>query len=150
MAQLSHPFMTTEKTTALTTQTFVDKVMSLLFIMMSRFLITFLPRRKHLLISWLQTFSTVILEPKKIQTWVWASSGRWLKHRDAWHAAVHGLTKCQTQLSNWTNSIVRKNFTISHLIINNYVYVSRVSRVSVLFNRQQFVLSVFILLLKVS
>ena len=50
MAQLSHPYMTTEKTTALTTQTFVNKVMSLLFIMLSRFLTTFLPRSKHLLI----------------------------------------------------------------------------------------------------
>ena len=73
-----------------------------------------------------------------------------VKHRNAWHAAAHGVTKHQTQLSNWTNALVRKNFTISHLIINNYFYVSSVSRVSVLFNRQHFVLLVFILLLKVS
>ena len=64
--QLSHPYMTTGKTMALTRQTFVGKVMSLLFNMLSRLLITFLPRSKHLLISWLQSPSTVILEPPKI------------------------------------------------------------------------------------
>ena len=63
--QLSHPYMTTGKTTALTRQTFVDKVMSLLFNMVSRLVITFLPRSKCLLISWLQSPSAVILEPKK-------------------------------------------------------------------------------------
>ena len=63
--QLSHPCMTTGKTIALTRQTFVGKVMSLLFTMLSRFVITFLPRSKHLLISWLQSPSAVILEPKK-------------------------------------------------------------------------------------
>ena len=63
--QLSHPYMTTGKTIALTRQTFVDKVMSLLFNMLSRLVITFLPRSKHLLISWLQSPSTVILEPPK-------------------------------------------------------------------------------------
>ena len=66
MVQLSHPYMTTGKTTDLTIQTFVSKVMSLLFNKLSRFVITFLPRSKHLLISWLQSPSTVILEPKKI------------------------------------------------------------------------------------
>ena len=63
--QLSHPYMTTGKTIALTRQTFVDKVMSLLFNMLSRLIITFLSRSKHLLISWLQSPSTVILEPPK-------------------------------------------------------------------------------------
>ena len=63
--QLSHPYMTTEKTTALTTWTFVGKVMSLLFNMLSRLVIAFLPRSKCLLISWLQSPSAVILEPKK-------------------------------------------------------------------------------------
>ena len=66
--QLSHPYMTTEKTIALTRQTFVDKVMSLLFNMLSRLVITFLPRRKHLLISWLQSPSGVILEPTEIKS----------------------------------------------------------------------------------
>ena len=65
--QLSHPYMTTGKTIALTRQTFVDKVMSLLFNMLSRLVITFLPRSKRLLISWLQSPSAVILEPKKIK-----------------------------------------------------------------------------------
>ena len=63
IVQLSHPYMTTGKTIALTRWTFVDKVMSLLFNMLSRLIITFLPRRKHILISWLQSPSAVILEP---------------------------------------------------------------------------------------
>ena len=63
--QLSHPYMTTGKTTALTRRTFVGKVMSLLFNMLSRLVITFLPKCKCLLISWLQSPSAVILEPKK-------------------------------------------------------------------------------------
>ena len=66
--QLSHPYMTTGKTIALTRWTFVDKVMSLLFNMLSRLVITFLPRSKHLLISWLQSPSAVILEPNKIKS----------------------------------------------------------------------------------
>ena len=65
IVQLSHPYMTTGKTIALTRQTFVSKVMSLLFNMLSRLVITFLPRSKRLLISWLQCGSAVILEPKK-------------------------------------------------------------------------------------
>ena len=64
--QLSHPYRTTGKTIALTRQTFVGKVMSLLFNMLSRLVITFLPRSKRLLISWLQSPSAVILEPPKI------------------------------------------------------------------------------------
>ena len=66
--QLSHPYMTTGKTIALTRWTFVGKVMSLLFNMLSRLVITFLPRSKCLLISWLQSPSAVILEPKKIKS----------------------------------------------------------------------------------
>ena len=68
MVQLSHLYLTTGKTIALTIQTFVDKVMSLLFNMLSRFVITFLPRSNHLLISWLQSPSGVILESKKIKS----------------------------------------------------------------------------------
>ena len=64
--QLSHPYMTTGKNIALTRWTFVGKVISLLFDMLSRLVITFLPRSKCLLISWLQSPSAVILEPKKI------------------------------------------------------------------------------------
>ena len=68
MVQLSHPYITAGKTIALARQTFVGKVMSLLFNMLSRFVITFLPRNKCLLISWLQSPSAVILEPKKIKS----------------------------------------------------------------------------------
>ena len=68
IVQLSHPYMTTGKTIALTRQTFVGKVTSLLFNMLSRLVITFLPRSKHLLISWLLSTSAVILEPKKIKS----------------------------------------------------------------------------------
>ena len=66
--QLSHPYMTTGKTIALTRRTFVGKVMSLLFNMLSRLVIAFLPRSKRLLISWLQSPCAVILEPKKIKS----------------------------------------------------------------------------------
>ena len=68
IVQLSHPYMTTGKIIALTKQTFVGKVMSLLFNMLSRLVIAFLPRRKHLLILWLQSPSAVILEPPKIKS----------------------------------------------------------------------------------
>ena len=68
MVQLSHLHMTLGKTIALTRQTFVGKVMSLLFNMLSIFVIAFLPRSKHLLILWQQPLSTVILEPKKIKS----------------------------------------------------------------------------------
>ena len=66
IVQISHPYMTTGKTIALTRRTFVDKVISLLFNILSKLVITFLPRSKHLLISWLQSPSAVILEPRKI------------------------------------------------------------------------------------
>ena len=66
MVQFSHPNMTTVKTIALTRQTFIGKVMFLLFNMLSRFVIAFLPSSKHLLISWLQSPSAVILEPRKL------------------------------------------------------------------------------------
>ena len=66
IVQLSHPYMSTGKTIALTRQTFVDKVRPLLFNMLPRLVITFLPRSKRLLISWLQSPSAVILEPQKI------------------------------------------------------------------------------------
>ena len=68
MVQLSHPYMTTGKTIALTRWIFVSKVIYLLFNMLSGFVIVFLPRSKHLLISWLQSPSAVILEPPKIKS----------------------------------------------------------------------------------
>ena len=68
IVQLSHPYMTTGKTIALTIQTFIYKVMSLLYNTLSRFVIAFLPRSKRLLILWLQSPATVILDPKKIKS----------------------------------------------------------------------------------
>ena len=68
IVQLSHPYMTTGKTKALNRWTFVGKVMSLLCHMLSKLVITFLPRSKHLLSSWLQSLSAVILEPKQIKS----------------------------------------------------------------------------------
>ena len=68
LVQLSHPYMTTGKTIAFTRPTFVGKVMSLLFNMLSRLVLTFLPRSKRLLISWLLSPSAVILEPPKIKS----------------------------------------------------------------------------------
>ena len=68
MVQLSHPYVTAGKTIALTRQTFIGKVMSLLFSILSRLVIVFLPRSKCLLISWLQSLSAVIWEPKKIKS----------------------------------------------------------------------------------
>ena len=68
MVQLWHPYMTARKTVALTMQTFVSKVVSLLFNMLSRLVVVFLPKSKHLLILWLQSPSAVILESKKIKS----------------------------------------------------------------------------------
>ena len=68
MIQFSHPYKSTGKTIALTRQTFVNKVMSLLSNMLSGFVMAFLPRSKHLLISWMQSPSAVILEPPKIKS----------------------------------------------------------------------------------
>ena len=68
IVQLSHPYMTTRKTIALTRQTFVSKAMFPLFYLLSRLVIAFLPRSKHLLISWLQSPSAMILEPPKIKS----------------------------------------------------------------------------------
>ena len=85
--QLSHPYMTTEKTIALTRQTLVGKIMSLLLDMLSRLVITFFPRSKRLLISWLQSPSAVILEPKKIKSdsvsTVWPSISHEVMGQDA-------------------------------------------------------------------
>ena len=76
VVQLSHPYMTTGKTIALTRRTFFGKVMSLLFNMLSRLVIAYLPRSKRLLISWLQSPSTVILEPPEIKSDRWGISKR--------------------------------------------------------------------------
>ena len=76
IVQLSHPYMTTGKAIALTRWTVIGKVMSLLFNMLSRLVITFLPRSKRLLISWLQSPSAVILEPPKIKSCHYSLAGR--------------------------------------------------------------------------
>ena len=111
--QLSHPYMTTGKTIALTTRTFVDKVMSVLFNMLSRLVVTFLPRSKRLLISWLQLPSAVILEPRKIMSATISTVYPSICHEtmgpDAttlalWmlSAEVHGVAKSWAGLSDWT------------------------------------------------
>ena len=83
VVQLSHPYMTTGKTIAFTRWTYVDKVMSLLFNMLSRLVITFLPRSKCLLISWLQSPSAVILQPNwkgDPQIWLCTLRQGWKRH----------------------------------------------------------------------
>ena len=96
IVQLSHPYMITGKTIALTRWIFVSKVMSLLFNMLSRFpvahLITFLPRSKHLLISWLQSPSAVILEPKKIKSLTLSIISPSTRHEVMGLYAMHDLT----------------------------------------------------------
>ena len=80
MVQLSHPYTTTGKTAALTRQTFVSKVMSLLFNILSRFVIAFLPRSKHLLISWLKSPSAEIWKPKKIKSLAFSTVSPSISH----------------------------------------------------------------------
>ena len=98
MLQLSHSYMTTGKTITLTIQTFVSKMMSLLFNVLSRFVITFLLRSKHLLISWLQSLSAVILEPKKTVCRWWITS--W--NQDFWEKYQ------QPQICRWYQPNGRK------------------------------------------
>ena len=94
IVQLSHPYMTNGKTIALTRWTFVDKVMSLLFNMLSRLVITFLLRSKRLLISWLQSPSAVILEPPKIKSY-------WTFHYTPERRNTAPSTRTPTQASLW-------------------------------------------------
>ena len=86
MVQPSHPYMTTGEIIALTRWTFVGKVMSLLFNMLPRLVIAFLPRSKCLLISWLQTLSAVILEPKKIKSVTASTFSSFWSDETGWHA----------------------------------------------------------------
>ena len=88
MSQLSHPYTTTGKTIALTKWTFVDKVISLLFNMLSRLVIAFLPRSKHLLISWLQSPSAVIWEPQKIKSVTVSIVSPSISHEVMWSDAM--------------------------------------------------------------
>ena len=96
IVQLSHPYMTTGKTIALTRQTFVDKVMSLLFNMLYRLVITFLPRSKYLFISWLQSPSALILEPPKIKSDTVYSFSNYLPRSDG--TACHDLCFLNVEL----------------------------------------------------
>ena len=121
MVQLSHSYMTTGKTLALTIWTFVGKVMSLLFNMLFRLVIAFLPRSKLLLISWLQSPSAVTLEPKKLKSVTVSIDSpsicyevmgpddiiysmdmslcklwEFVMGREAWHPTVHGFAKSWT------------------------------------------------------
>ena len=88
IVQLSHPYMTTGKTIGLTRWTFVGKVMSLLFNMLSRLVLTFLSRSKCLLISWLQSPSTVILEPRKIKSYTVSTVSPSICHEIMWPDAI--------------------------------------------------------------
>ena len=126
MVQLSHPYLTTEKTIALTRQTFFAKVISLLFNMLSRLVIAFLSRSKLLLISWLQSPSAVILEPRKIKSVTLSIVSPSICHEvmgldgegngtplqysclenpmdgGAWKPTVHGVAEGRTRLSDFT------------------------------------------------
>ena len=95
--QLPHPYMTTGKTIALTRQTFVGKVMSLFLNILSRLVITFLPRSKHLLISWLQSPPAVILEPKQLLLNAFSASIGW----DGWMASPTQWTWVWADSSSW-------------------------------------------------
>ena len=94
MVQLSHSYMTTRKTIDLTVQTLVGKVMSLLFYMLSRFVLAFLPRSKHILISGLQSLSVEILEPKKIKSVTASTSAPSICHEVMGPDAVILVVKC--------------------------------------------------------
>ena len=104
--QLSHPYMTTGKTIALTRRTFVGKVMSLLLNMLSRLVITFLPGSRHLLISWLQSPSAVILEPQKIKSDTVSPVSPSISHEVLisqlihWWSKSHDHTQQQGKLGN--------------------------------------------------
>ena len=107
MVQLSHQYMTTGKTRALTIQTFVSKMMSLLFNTLSRLVTAFLPRSKHLLISWLQSPSAVILEPKKKSATLSIVSHKFaMKWRDCQTCSVLKC-QCHTQenINPWSKTV---------------------------------------------
>ena len=114
----SHPYMTMGKTIALIIQTFVGKVMSLLFNVLSRFVIAFLPRSKHLWISWLQSLSTVILEPNKIKSATVSIFSHSICHEvmglDAMISVFWKLSfKSAFSLSSFT--LIKKLFSLEHL-----------------------------------
>ena len=110
IVQFSHLYMTTGKTIALTRWTSVDKVMSLVFNMLSRLVITFLPRSKHLLISWLQSPSAVILEPKKIKSATVSTVSPSICYND--------IVTILIQLMNM-EKITEKGITFTHFLVKH-------------------------------
>ena len=118
IVQLPHPYMTTRKTIALTKWTFVDKVMSLLFNKLSRFVIAFLPRNKHLLISWLQSPSAEILEPKQINSVsvsiVSTSICHWVMGLDAM-ILIFWMLSIKPAFSLFSFTLIKKLFSSSSL-----------------------------------
>ena len=122
MVQFSHPYTNTGKTIALTRQTFVGKVMSLLFNMLSRLVITFLPRSKHLLISWLQSPSVVILKLKKIKSVTVSTLSPSISHE------VMGLDAMI--LVFWMLSF-KPTFSLSSFTFIKRLYSSSISAISV-------------------
>ena len=112
--QLSHPYMTTGKTIALTTWTFAGKVKSLLFNMLSRLVITFLPRSKRLLISWLQSPSAVILEPRKIKSATVSTVSPSISHEVMGPDAMVLLFWMLSFKPAWTCPFVSVATTINH------------------------------------
>ena len=149
--QLSHPYMTTGKTMALTRQTFVGKVMSLLLNMLSRLVITFFPRSKHLLISWLQSSSAVILEPPKIKSDTVSTVSPSISHEvmgpDAMILVLWMLSfKPIFSLSFFT--LIKRLFSFSSLSavsFNTYLYITNIgwSSISMIFWKLIRQLSVF-------
>ena len=109
MVQLSHPYMTIGKTIALTGWTFVGRAMSLLFNVLSRLVIAFLPRSKRLLISWLQSPSSVILEPKKIKSVIVSPS------------ICHGVMAYRWRASLWTKLVKVMEFSLEEF--NEIIYL---------------------------
>ena len=118
MVQLSHSYMTTGKTIALTIQTSVSKVMSLLLNTLSRFVIAFLPRSKHLLISWLQSPSTVILELNKIKSVTVSSVSPSIYHKVMGPDARIFLLICKSI------KLQRQSF---HLKVIEYIHINSIS-----------------------
>ena len=112
--QLSHPYMTTGKTISLIRQTFVGKIMSLLFNMLSRLIIAFLPRSKHLLISCLQTPCAVILEPKKIKSVTVSIVSPCICHEVSGFYCVW-LASCNVVLSRFIHIV----YQLASFLLNN-------------------------------
>ena len=134
--QLSHPYMITGETIALTRWTFVSKVMSLLFNMLSRLFIAFLPRSKRLLISWRQSLSAVILEPKKIKSVTVSNVSSSLCHEGMWPEAmmlVFWMLSLKPAFSLSSFTFIKRLFSFSLLSAISRVTSVKWFHLSVLF-----------------